>query len=158
MKMNAKINLIFMNIFFLFFVNIGNVCSQFDECGAEIDDGTTNIPVKTPYSSDYLRCLIIYVTFPDDTTSGYDYTIWEKPTITPNSKPINPYTGANGHLIDSLLGNQSTSFMTRYHDYTISDFFCEMSMGQYEVIGDEISITIPEESSFYSMGVTVMEA
>ena len=101
--------------------------SQLDElgqeCGTTSSGDYTNIPVKTPGSSDYLRCLIIYITFPDDNDSGYNYSIWKKPTITSNSKPINPYSGTNGHLIDSLVGNPNEPFMTRYHNYTLSDFF-----------------------------------
>ena len=110
-----------------------------------------NIPVNTPGSADYLRCLIIYVTFPDDADTGYAYTIWDRPQppIVLNTKPINPYSGTNGHLIDSLVGNNSTPFMTRYHNYTLSDFFCEMSLGEYDVIGDEISITLPKSSLYY---------
>ena len=154
MKKKINIKLVFIYLTFLFFVNGGKTYSQFDnigqECGTESSGDYTNIPVKTPGSSDYLRCLIIYVTFPDDTTSGYNYTIWEKPTtITPNSKPVNPYSGTNGNLIDSLVGNPSDPFMTRYHYYTLSDFFCEMSMGDYDVIGDEIAITLPLNSTQY---------
>ncbi|MDQ3021217.1 MAG: T9SS type A sorting domain-containing protein [Bacteroidota bacterium] len=39
--------------------------------------------------------------------------------------------------------------MSRYNNYTLSDFFCEMSMGQYDVIGDEIAVTLPFNSTYY---------
>lgn len=95
--------------------------------------------------------MIIYITFPDDADTGYAYTIWGKsqPPSVLNTKPINPYTGTSGRLIDSLVGNPSDPFMTRYHNYTLSDFFCEMSMGTYDVIGDEIAITLPHTSQYY---------
>ena len=95
--------------------------------------------------------MVIYITFPDDIDSGYSYTIWQRPQppISINTKPINPYSGTSGRLIDSLVGNPSDPFMTRYSNYTMSDFFCEMSMGEYDVIGDEISITLPNSSLYY---------
>lgn len=152
-----KNKLLYKTILFIITVilsmNSNKLYSQFDnvgqECATQSSYGLTNIPVKTPYSNDYLRCLVIYITFPDDTTSGYDYTIWSTPIQTQNSKPVNPYSGTNGHLIDSLIGNPNEPFMSRYHNYTLSDFFCEMSMGEYEVIGDEIAITLPLNSAQY---------
>lgn len=121
------------------------------ECSTESSVNLINIPVKTSGSSEYLRCLMIYITFPDDNELGYDYSIWERPTTLPNSKPINPYPGTNGRLIDSLLGNPLLPFMSMYNSYTMSDFFCEMSMGQFHVIGDEISITLPKTSTEYDL-------
>lgn len=127
--------------------------SQYDtlgqDCGTTDAGNLTNIPVKTQGSSDYLRCLIIYITFPDDTTSSYPYSIWKNRFETSIPRPINPYSGTSGHLIDSLVGNPSDPFMTRYHSYTLSDFFCEMSMGQYDVIGDEIAVTLPKNSTYF---------
>lgn len=123
-----------------------------EECGiatSTCNSQLRNIPSKTPGSSDFLRCLVVYITFPDDTLSGYEYTIWKNRFQTTNPRPVNPYFGANGHLIDSLVGNNSTPFMTRYHDHTISDFFCEMSMGTYDVIGDEIALTLPKNMRYY---------
>lgn len=111
--------IVFKNIVLLTFLfsTSHNSYSQFDnqgqDCGTSSTGGLTNIPVKTPGSTDYLRCLVIYITFPDDTTSGYNYTIWPRPSTNPNSKPVNPYSGTSGRLIDSLVGNPSTNFMTR---------------------------------------------
>jgi len=153
MKKKINIKLVLICLTFLLFVNIGNIYSQFDnigqECGTVSSGGLTNIPVKTPGSSDYLRCLVIYITFPDDNDSGYNYTIWKNRFQTSNPRPVNPYSGTNGRLIDSLVGNPNDPFMTRYHNYTLSDYFCEMSMGQYDVIGDEIAITLPRSSLYY---------
>lgn len=153
MKKSINFKLILICLIILFLCNSKISYSQFDElgqeCGTQGLGGLTNIPVKTPGSSDYLRCLVIYITFPDNTTSGYNYTIWKNAFQTQNPRPINPHSGTNGHLIDSLVGNPNDPFMTRYHDYTISDFFCEMSMGQYDVIGDEIAITLPRNSLYY---------
>lgn len=39
--------------------------------------------------------------------------------------------------------------MDRYPDYTISDFFCEMTMGQLDLIGDEYNIVLPNSSLYY---------
>ncbi|MBK8981093.1 MAG: T9SS type A sorting domain-containing protein [Ignavibacteria bacterium] len=153
--MKTKINIIFILVIsIVILISTSRIIySQFDnigqECGTISSGSLVNIPVKTPGTSDFLRCLIVYITFPDDSTSGFDYTIWEKPTITPNSKPINPYSGTSGRLTDSLVGNPNDPFMTRYSNYTLSDFYCEMSMGQYDVIGDEISITLPLNSTQY---------
>ncbi|HMS65740.1 MAG TPA: T9SS type A sorting domain-containing protein [Ignavibacteria bacterium] len=151
MKMKS---FLFISTFIFFNFSTTNLFSQFDDLGQDCGTNLTlggyqNIPVKTPGTSDFIRCLVIYITFPDDTLSGYNYTIWKNRFQTSNPRPINPHSGTNGHLIDSLVGNPNVPFMTRYHDYTISDFFCEMSMGQYDVIGDEISIILPRNSSYY---------
>ena len=130
-----KQNFIYFAVVIFVFLSFTSSYSQFDnigqECGTSNAGSLTNIPVKTPGSSDFLRCLVIYITFPDDIDSGYSYTIWQRPQppISINTKPINPYSGTSGRLIDSLVGNPSDPFMTRYSNYTMSDFFCEMSMG-----------------------------
>jgi len=150
-KKNFKYLLIFIFILFTLTssypqIDSNGQCltSSSNDCG-----GLKNIPTKTPGTSDYLRCLLIYITFPDDTLSSYQYSIWKNPFETQYPRPVNPYSGSNGHLIDSLVGNPNDPFMTRYNNYTLSDFFCEMSMGTFDVIGDEIAITLPHSSVYY---------
>jgi len=109
----------------------------------------TNIPKITPGTNEFLRALFIYVVFPDDTLSNYSYTIWDKPTTQfPATRPVNPYTGTQGKLVWPALGNKN-QVMDRYPDYTISDFFCEMTSGQLDLIGDEVNIVLPHTSNYY---------
>ncbi len=103
---------------------------------------------KTPEVGQYLRILIIYVKFPDDNLSGNDmhgFAVWNNYTM---PRPVNPYT-TDHRFIDSVEGDPNQNFMDRYRQYTISDYFCEMSMGQFDVIGDEYSVLLPHVSTYY---------
>ncbi len=103
---------------------------------------------KTPVQGQFLRILIIYVRFPDDNLSGSDmngYAVWPNPGM---PRPVNPYT-ADHTFIDSSEGSPDVNFMDRYRPYTISDYFCEMSMGQFDVIGEEYSVMLPHTSTDY---------
>jgi hypothetical protein len=153
--------LIFLNIIFIAFLFVFTNQSLPQDnttglsCGTTIkDDGEDlmNIPNKTPGDGRYLRALIIYVNFPwwDTNSNAYTYSVWAKPTRdNQNPKPINKYpTYTNGKLIWDTVGDKST-IMNRYPDYTISDFFCEMSMGQLDLIGDEYNIVLPHSSLYY---------
>jgi hypothetical protein len=39
--------------------------------------------------------------------------------------------------------------MDGYPSYTYSDYFCEMSMGTLDFIGDEVLVNLPYSSDFY---------
>lgn len=121
----------------------------FTQSGAT-QESTLNIPVRND-PGEYIRALVIYVTVPNDNTPKYDLTIWDPP---PNpetaTRPVNPYEGTNGRLIHNEVGDPNIFFMERYPDYTISDYFCEMSMGDYDVIGDEYYLITPKPEAFYA--------
>lgn len=99
-------------------------------------------PTKTPNVDEYLNCLIIYVTFPDDNNPPSYDNFWPA-----HSQPVSP-NGSTG-LLATSEGNPSSPFMNRYPEYTISDYFCEMSMGQLDIIGDEVHIEMPQTSYWY---------
>jgi len=91
-----------------------------------------------------LRVAIIYVTFKDDYSDGFPYTIWPKPTGNPTIA-----TKPNVSLIEGAKRPSNFEFMKKYNDYIISDFFCEMSLGKFDVIGDEYAVILPEFSTYY---------
>lgn len=108
-----------------------------------------NIPYMTPGQNEFLRALFIYVVFPDDTLSNFPYTIWDKPSSQfPCTKPVNPYPGTNGKIVCSEPGNKNL-INNRYPDYTVSDFFCEMSGGKMDLIADEYCLRLPFTSNYY---------
>lgn len=122
-----------------------------DICGTtELTYGKLHIPTSTPEDGQYLRVLIIYVTFPDDNEEGQEgVCIWKKPYgITGGTRPLNPHT-QNHNLIASGEASSGISHMTRYEQYTISDYFCQMSGGQFDVIGDEVYFKLPLNSTDY---------
>lgn len=107
-----------------------------------------NMVHKTPEPGQYLRILILYIRFPDDNLGGNTmngFAVWPDPTM---PRPLNPYTSDN-KFIDSVEGDTAVYFMDRYRPYTISDYFCEMSLGQFDVIGDEYSVMLPHTSVEY---------
>lgn len=73
------------------------------------------------------------------------FAVWSDPTM---PRPLNPYTSDN-KFIDTVEGDTSVYFMDCYRPYTISDYFCEMSLGQFDVIGDEYSVMLPHTSVEY---------
>src|SRR4030095_2999569 len=92
--------------------------------------------------------LIICVKFPDDNVVGdrlNGFGIWWDPAW---NGPRNPYT-SDGQLIDSAEQDPSIPYMNRYREYTLSDYYCEMSMGAMDLIGDEYSVTLPLTSTQY---------
>jgi len=117
-----------------------------------ISAGYLQLPTNSVESDQYLRMLIIYVTFPDDNFDGPSNTyenIWPRPDTAVNgTRPLNPYT-TDKKLIDSLEKSDTIPFMNRYREYTYSDWFCEMSQGKLDVIGDEIYFRLPQNSSYY---------
>lgn len=146
MKKLNLLNVIAFLFLSLFITNLSY--SQFDnigqECGTDQYSGELkNIPVRTG-TGEFVRALVIYVTVKNDNTPKYALTIWEPPpdelTAT---RPINPYQGTNGKLIYDVVDDPGEYFMERFPDYTISDYFCEMSMGDYDVIGDEVFLITP---------------
>ncbi|HRJ85741.1 MAG TPA: T9SS type A sorting domain-containing protein [Ignavibacteria bacterium] len=103
---------------------------------------------KTPEPGQFLRVLILYVRFPDDNLGGNvmgGYAVWNDPLM---PKPVNPYT-SNGRFIDTAEVPPTKNFTERYTEYTISDYFSEMSLGTFDVIGDEYSIMLPQTSVEY---------
>jgi hypothetical protein len=118
-------------------------------CGSNLSAPITGyMPSKTPEDGQYLRILIIYVRFPDDNLVGNQMNgaaVWWDNNW---DKPRNPYTSDN-KFIDSAEQSSSLPFMDRYREYTISDYFCEMSRGEFDVIGDEYSVTLPLSSTAY---------
>ena len=137
----------------IFFIFISNVYSQFTDdfvCGDSDIVVSGSIPVHTPETGKFFRVLIIYITFPDDATTGTSTNIWPIPSGNPlqPSKPINPYQ-TDGRMIDTSEHSSSISFMSRYGEYTYSDFFCEMSMGDFDFIGDEVKVLLPNPSTYY---------
>ncbi|MCY7362730.1 MAG: hypothetical protein LH629_11795, partial [Ignavibacteria bacterium] len=85
-------------------------------------------------------------------TTGPTTNIWPRPLIPNNTplatKPLNPYQ-TDGRMIDTSEHSSSLSFMSRYREYTYSDFFCEMSMGDFDFIGDEVKVLLPNPSTYY---------
>ncbi|MEO8512066.1 MAG: T9SS type A sorting domain-containing protein [Ignavibacteria bacterium] len=103
---------------------------------------------KTPVPGQFLRILILYVRFPDDNLVGNNmngFAVWPDPTM---PRPLNPYT-TDHSFIDSAEGDPNVNFMERYRQYTISDYFCEMSRGEFDVVGDEYSVLLPHTSTEY---------
>jgi hypothetical protein len=107
---------------------------------------------KTPLQGQFLRVMIVYVRFPDDiyeTGVQDDYkNVWHR---VDEPKPRNPYT-VDHSFIDSEEGNSFVNYMDRYRQYTISDYFCEMSRGEFDVIGEEYYVTTLHESKWYHTG------
>lgn len=119
-------------------------------CGSNFDNRSIQSQMVqfTPEPGQYLRILILYVRFPDDNLVGDQMNgsaVWWDPSW---DKPRNPYT-ADNKFLDQAERDTSLPFMTKYREYTISDYFSEMSMGKFDVIGDEYSITLPLTSDQY---------
>jgi hypothetical protein len=109
---------------------------------------TGSLVHKTPVEGQFLRLLIIYIRFPDDVEIGGDmngFAVWDDPTM---PMPVNPHT-KDGKFIDTAEGSALVDFTQRYRQYTISDYFSEMSLGTFDVIGDEYAVTLPQTSTFY---------
>ncbi len=128
----------------LLFCGIANQLSSQSMCGTT-GDGTQSLtpfkPTQSPGQNQYLRVLIVYVTFADDNEAD-PYNFWD-----PYEMPVSPNEGRS--LLHTAENSSSIHFMTRYDDYTYSDYFCEMSMGQLDVIGEEILVNLPENSTWY---------
>ncbi|HEY5122300.1 MAG TPA: hypothetical protein VIK14_01050, partial [Ignavibacteria bacterium] len=123
-----------------------------DFCGtSEVNFQKLHIPTSTPVDGQFLRALFIFVTFSDDTTTGPGTSIWLKPDPDPftgGTRPNNPYTKRH-NIVSSTEQPSSIPFMQRYEQYTISDFFCQMSGGQLDFIGDEVYFKLPGPSNYY---------
>lgn len=103
---------------------------------------------KTPEPGQYLRIMIIYAKFPDDNVTGDQmngYSVWHDPGM---QRPLNPHI-KGGRFIDSVEGDTSVNYTERYRQYTISDYFSELSLGTFDVIGDEYHIRFPEQAAWY---------
>ena len=149
-----KFKILSVIVFLISFI-VNSAYSQFDnigqECGTDqYSGGLKNIPVRTG-TDEFVRALVIYVTVKNDVTPKYALTIWEPPpTPTTATRPINIYPDTDGKLINDAMDDPNAYFMERFPDYTISDYFCEMSMGQYNVIGDEVFLITPEDETYYN--------
>lgn len=110
------------------------------------------IPHLTPVQGEALRVAIIYVTFPDDDDRGFDYTVWPRPTLTNPPAPTQPSIP----LIVPTEGSNTKPSIERYSAYTLSDFFCETSLGKFDVIGEEYKVMLPSPSTFYQNAHTLV--
>ncbi len=147
MKLKIFINAV------LFFILICSVPAQSQSgegfCGVTSPIGGYRIPTKTPNEGEFVRGLFVYVIFSDDDFNGWGYTMWPNRFQNPsNPFPENPHTSDNKSVANTV-GSKSTPFMSRYENYTITDFFCEMSMGQLDLIGDEVYVMMPEPADYY---------
>jgi len=140
--------LIFAIIIFFSFNTYGQIDSS--KCLSDsyiLPTDDIYLPTNTTGSGEFLRILIIYVTFPDDNDNGLSWNVWPNPYGIPQgTRPYNAYTN-DGTFIDP--SKESGSAMDKYRDYTYSDYFSEMSMGTMDVIGDEVYMQIPYPSSVY---------
>lgn len=140
--MKSLIKIILLLLFILLQTDLHSQLPDSKCAAGDAPPITFGIPHKSPAQGEFLRALIIYVTFPNDSATT-EWNIWP-----PRSRPSNPYT-SDGRMIDHQENNTSIYFMDRYSQYTYSDFFCEMSLGQYDFIGDEYHIDLPQSSEFY---------
>ncbi|MFZ4590519.1 MAG: hypothetical protein ACOYN6_05945 [Ignavibacteria bacterium] len=155
MKLLTFLNVIIVSILLFSFSEIKSQTADDMHCGSTI--GSLSAPYDIPHlttgRSEALRIAIIYVTFKDDYLTGFDYRIWDKPTNPPNP-PV--ATQPNVSLIEPNKQPSNYPFMTKYADYTLSDFFSEMSMGKYDVVGDEFAVILPELSTTYRRNKTTV--
>lgn len=116
-------------------------------CASDMVSNWGGLPHKTPVYGQYLRIMVVYVRFLGDNVEGANppYCVWQYPNM---PKPINPYTD-NGTFIDGTEQSPLTPYMNRYRDYTITDYFCEMSRGDFDVIGDEYSVETEHDIGWY---------
>ena len=125
--------------------------------GSSISEFSGSMVHKTPVEGQFLRILILYVKFPDDVLVGNSmngFAVWPNPN---QLAPVNHYT-SDLKFIDTAEGSPLVDFTERYRPYTISDYFSEMSMGQFDVIGDEYSVLLPLSSVEYrNMGFSSSE-
>lgn len=99
-------------------------------------------PYHTPVLGQPFKILIVYVRFANDNAIPIYDDFW----LPPNVKPTNP----NGlPLLASQDVPYNQDFMNMYPEYTISDYFCEMSMGKFDVVGEEIMVNLEEDDTFY---------
>ena len=121
-------------------INSNNLCYHPDSAAAVAPDYCYK-PSLTIGQDKYLKILIAYICFADDNYQPAFDNFWQ-----PHQKPVSP-TG--GPLIASVKGSEGVFFMDRYPNYTISDYFCEMSMGKLDIVGDEVLVNLPETSEYY---------
>ena len=100
-------------------------------------------PTRTPLPGQSLKILIVYVTFADDNSvSSIDSSFWH-----PHQMPVSPNGGIP--ILHRTEMPSSIPFMERYPSYTVSDYFCEMSLGQLDVIGNEVLVNLPNPVNYY---------
>lgn len=51
-------------------------------------------------------------------------------------------------MIDTAKADTTMSYMTRYSEYTYSDYFCEMSRGTFDFIGDEVKVILAYSAEY----------
>lgn len=80
---SIKINTVIVFLFLFSGISYSQIDNIGQECGLDSENAGTlqNIPVKTPGSTDYVRALVIYVSFKNDVTTSYDYTVWDSPPL-----------------------------------------------------------------------------
>ncbi len=103
--------------------------------GPVIMDGQFK-PVKTPPENDtsaYLRCLVVFAEFKDDNSYPTSQN-WP-----PGEPPI---------YIDEMFAE--TKNLNGYADYSISDYWDEISHGEFDVIADVYHIILPYDYNHYN--------
>lgn len=134
--------------FFLFLFNYvieSQVNNNFN-CGTNL----TNIPpppqtfkpYKTQNTAEFLKVLIVYITFADDNENG-SQNFWP-----PHEKPKTPISNLPLIYPDKIV-NPLIHPADRYPEYTYSDYFSEMSLGKFDFIGEEILVNLPEPANYY---------
>jgi hypothetical protein len=141
----------FITFIFVALINtFAQESNPIDFCGTtELEYDKLHIPTSTPIDGQYLRALFIFVTFSDDNLNGDGHCIWENSSGHPEgTRPLNPHT-VNHNLVALAEESNSIPHMERYEQYTISDYFCQMSLGQFDLIGDEVYFQLPYTSEYY---------
>lgn len=128
-------------IFFLIFCIAELATAQSDLgnfCGLEDSDMMLmSTPVDFPGDGQHitshgtLRVLVVFAKFPDD--SDPDPTFW----------PHDGFPNFANTIIDSTESQNSTHFLN------VTNYFDQMSLGQYQVIGDVYTVTAPKTYSEY---------
>lgn len=101
-------------------------------------------PFQTPVLGEPLKILIVYVTFSNDEAYPLFDNFWWPPNEIPQSPRRN-----GGSILAADDVPYNSDFMNMYPEYSISDYFCEMSMGKFDVVGDEVIVNLPQTDTYY---------
>lgn len=101
-------------------------------------------PFQTPVLGQPFKIMIVYVTFANDNAVPVGHDFWDDPEEIPQS----PRPGG-GSILAIQDVPYNSDFMNMYPEYSISDYFCEMSMGKFDVVGDEYIVNLEESDEYY---------
>ena len=135
-----KTNLFITLVLIVFMMNAELMAQSMCGTTQSVSSTTPYKPTQSPIQEEYLKILIVYITFDDD-NSDDPYNFWPK-----HQKPQLP---GGGSLLAATEGDPGLPFMTRYPEYTYSDYFCQMSMGKLDIIGDEVFVDLPNSCDWY---------